>query len=150
LPVYEPAPLDQWVIGFQYFGGISNWDNPLFPSGCPSSSPVKANLANPGWVLGSDTTIKCNGTWGGTELGREFVYQNMPSHSANHVPDGGTEVFMDGSAHWIKAQTMYFLHSWDPSSGAKICYFWQDPNTFDTATAAAMTPSALNTLKFRP
>src|SRR3989449_6955832 len=27
LPVYEPA-FEQWVIGYQYFGGITNWINP--------------------------------------------------------------------------------------------------------------------------
>src|SRR6188768_4323590 len=27
-PVFEPA-YNQWVIGYQYFGGITNWMNPL-------------------------------------------------------------------------------------------------------------------------
>src|SRR5688572_24405045 len=30
-PVYEAA-LVQWVIGYQYFGGVTNWMNPLAPT----------------------------------------------------------------------------------------------------------------------
>jgi prepilin-type N-terminal cleavage/methylation domain-containing protein len=151
LPIFEPTE-GQWVIGFQYYGGIKKWKNPLNPTGFTSSSPVKVDTSNPGWVLAADTTMKCNGSWGGLDAtpARLYTYQNMPSHAPNQVPAGGSEGFMDGSARWVKAETMAFLHSWDPSSGMKICYIWQDQSTFDPETAAVMTPSAMTTLKFRP
>src|SRR5262249_3480672 len=41
LPVYDPAPggspNPQWNIGYQYFGGISAWINPVYPAGTPLS-----------------------------------------------------------------------------------------------------------------
>src|SRR3954452_17338835 len=38
-PVYEAA-FDQWVIGYQYLGGITNWNNPAGKF-LPGWSPVK-------------------------------------------------------------------------------------------------------------
>ena len=94
--------------------------------------------------------MKCNGSWGGLDSNpsRLYTYQNMPSHAANSVPAGGSEVFMDGSARWIKAETMEFLHSWEPGTGQKICYFWQDPATFDPATAAVFPSFRLFSITF--
>jgi hypothetical protein len=39
-PIYEPG-FEQWVIGYQYFGGITNWRTPSFVGGIGRSySPV--------------------------------------------------------------------------------------------------------------
>jgi prepilin-type N-terminal cleavage/methylation domain-containing protein len=136
LPVYEAAPLDQWVIGYQYFGGITNWSNPVGMR--PSRSPLKLSTAKPGWCLAADATMKINGTWGGTEPGREFVYANMPQHRAGNsmVPKGGNNLYADGSARWVKFEKMYFLHSW--SATARIAYFYQDDlGDFDTPAIRA-------------
>ena len=37
LPVFEPQ-YPQWVLGYQYFGGITNWNNPA--GSFPARSPV--------------------------------------------------------------------------------------------------------------
>ncbi len=135
LPVYEPA-YPQWVLGVQYFGGIATWHNPA--GDFPSRSPVKLSSAKPGWTLAADSVMKINGRWGGQEAGREFVYANMPQHrgGSSMVPKGGNQVFIDGSARWVKFETMYFLATWNTTG--RIAYFYQDPTDFDPRLKTAL------------
>ncbi|MCS7090378.1 MAG: prepilin-type N-terminal cleavage/methylation domain-containing protein [Verrucomicrobiota bacterium] len=135
LPVFEPQ-YPQWVLGYQYFGGLTNWLNPA--GSFPSRSPVKIGTAKGTWTLAADAVGKINGTWGGQETGREFVYANMPQHrsSRSMVPVGGNQVFVDGSARWIKFERMYFLTTWN--TGTRIYYFYQDPDDFDPVLKARL------------
>ena len=137
-PTYEPQ-YPQFVIGFQYFGGIPTWKNPA--GSFPSRSPVKLGQAKPGWCLAADATMKIDGVWGG---GRDTAYAGMPQHGSRKggPPEGGNEVFCDGSARWIKFQSMYYLHTWTVN-GSRIAYFYQD----DTGT---ITPIQLATLVAKP
>ncbi len=135
LPVYESG-FPQWVIGYQYLGGITNWMN---PSGSfPPRSPVKLSTSKPGWVLAADSVMKVNGVWGGQEPGREFVYANMPQHRncSMIVPAGGNQVFADGSARWIKFEKMYYLTTW--AVGSRDAFFYQDPSDFDPRLLTAL------------
>ena len=126
LPVYE-AGYPQWVLGFQYFGGVTNWTNPagMFAS----RSPVKIANSKPGWCLAADCTMKINGSWGGQDPDptRQFVYSDMPQHRSGSslVPAGGNNLYIDGSAQWVKFQKMYYLHTWN-TDGSRIAYFYQD------------------------
>ena len=144
-PRYEGSPFFQWVIGYQYFGGITNWQN---PSGTfPSRSPVKLSNSQPHWTLAADPVMKINGAWGTDD---RDLFTAMPQHRSggSKVPVGGNQEFVDGSARWVKAQTMYFLHSWGPSwNGGRVAYFYQDPRDFDPKLAAL---SVLNSLRFKP
>ena len=142
LPFFEPQ-YDQWVIGYQYFGGITKWQNPA--GEFPSRSPVKLGLAKPSWTLAADAIGKIEGSWGGQVAGREFVYANMPQHhgSKGMLPIGGNQVFADGSARWIKVAQMYFLTAWNV--GVREYYFYQDPTDFDP-----LLVPRLPSLRFRP
>ncbi|MBE0544997.1 MAG: prepilin-type N-terminal cleavage/methylation domain-containing protein [Verrucomicrobia bacterium] len=145
LPIFEPA-FPQWVIGYQYFGGITTWRNPV--GSFPSSSPTNLAHAGPHWVLAADAVIKVNNVWGAVETGRELVYQNMPPHhtSDSLFPEGGNQAFVDGSVQWIPFEQMYFLHSWSPSS--RLAFFYQNPKDFTPSLRLALARWGL--LQARP
>jgi len=143
-PQYE-AEFDSWEIGFQYFGGITNWGNPA--GVFPSRSPVKASQSRAHWVLAADAVLKVDNQWG---AGRVTAFKDMPPHrnSGSKVPVGSNQLFMDGSARWFKANELFFLHSWGPGWGdGRISYLYQDSSDFDPRLAQT---AVLNSLKFRP
>jgi prepilin-type N-terminal cleavage/methylation domain-containing protein len=119
-PQWE-ADFDQWLIGFQYYGGIKQWINPA--GTFPSRSPVKTSTSQPGWVLAADANMKIDGTWGG---GRDTAFKNMPPHrSRTGEPEGGNQLRMDGSAGWTPFNRMLFIHSWN-AGGSRDAYFYQE------------------------
>src|SRR5439155_22316875 len=87
-PVYEPA-YTQWVIGYQYFGGITNWHNPT--GVYDSRSPVKLTLARAHWTLAADCVMKINGTWGFDD--RDIFTGVPPHHCTGTLAVGGNQVF---------------------------------------------------------
>jgi prepilin-type N-terminal cleavage/methylation domain-containing protein len=142
-PVYE-APLTQWVIGYQYFGGITNWMNPLAPGGIGRGySPVKLASSNPHWVLAADAVMKISGAWGTDD---RDIFTGVPPHKGSgKKPVGGNQVFVDGSAQWIKAQAMSFFHCWDGAGASRVPYFYQDPSDFEGRLA---NPADQDKLRF--
>jgi prepilin-type N-terminal cleavage/methylation domain-containing protein len=112
---------DQWLIGFQYFGGIAQWKNPA--GTFDSRSPVKTSTSQPGWVLAADAIMKIDGEWGG---GRDIAFKGMPPHKTNtRVPEGGNQLYLDGSVSWMPFNRMLFIHSWNPG-GTRDAYFYQE------------------------
>jgi prepilin-type N-terminal cleavage/methylation domain-containing protein len=123
-PIWEPM-YPQWTLGYQYFGGITNWHNPA--GDFPGYSPLKISQSKPTWCLAADAVCKIDGAWGSPQPGLDaYVYSNTPQHKkpGSRLPAGGNEVFIDGSARWIKFQDMYFLTTWD--TGGRIYYFYQE------------------------
>jgi len=122
-PGYDPVQ-KQFVIGFQYYGGIKKWGNDLGTFN--SCSPVKTATSKPGWMLAADLVARPDGvnwtfpTWPGSG------WSTLPAHrdGSSTIPSGGNEVFIDGSARWIKAsKKMMFLHSWNP---VRELYIYQE------------------------
>jgi prepilin-type N-terminal cleavage/methylation domain-containing protein len=139
LPFYESA-YNQYTIGYYYMGGVTSWNNPA--GVFPSFSPIKTSNAKPHWVLAADMNMKygAGNTWGvpeGSNPPRE-VYLNTPPHrsSKSAFPAGSSEVFIDGSARWIKGADLRMLHTWD--TGARQAYFYQDRVDLPAALATTM------------
>jgi len=77
LPAYNVSD-NQWIIGYQYFGGMTNW-TPLGGTALPGHSPVKLGGAKPYWALAADATVKVNGAWGGVDtMVGQYTFANMP------------------------------------------------------------------------
>lgn len=143
LPRYEIPPLNQWIVSYQYYGGITNWINSVNGSpGVPSRSPIKASTSKGTWTLAADANLRATANWSVVDMSRGSTYLNLPPHPKNNkVPDGGNQVFMDGSSRWIKFEKMFYLHSFSSKPG----FFYQDDSDFDPAIKAALlTLSARN------
>jgi len=124
-PTYEDFNT-QFVIGYQYFCGIPKWTNPL--GIFPSRSPIKLSTSKPSWCVAADMVMKIDGSWGG---GRDSAYANLPPHRrSNNLPDGGNQVYADGSVSWAKFEKMYYFHSWN-TGGNRIAYWYQDSSDVD-------------------
>jgi len=149
LPVYEEIPrlriAPTWTIGYQYFGGITTWMNPWFPTGIPSRSPVKLTQAKPAWCLAADAVLKVAGQWGKTYKDRPVPYSNLPPHRGlTRTPAGGNQLFADGSCRWVRFGDMHFLTTWQPNFRERQCFFYQDPSDFDPALVKALPHLSAN------
>jgi prepilin-type N-terminal cleavage/methylation domain-containing protein len=135
-PQYDSSGV-QYIIGYQYFGGITSWLNPA--GTFTAHSPIKLANSKPTWCLAADAVMKIDGGWGTTT---SQYFQGMPPHHASgNLPAGGNEVFADGSANWCKFQTMYYLTTWN-TDGTRIAYFYQDPGDFDPALVSNLSSLA--------
>jgi len=139
LPTWESwAQPPQWVIGYSYFGGLTNWANIGSPP--RSYSPVKLSLAKPYWVLAADAVIKMGNIWADQRVPRNdaryYIYANCPPHKSGPNPAGGNEVFADGSAAWRKFDSWYPFTYWNGAYGQTFVYWSQDPIDFDEALKA--------------
>lgn len=143
------ATFSEWNIGFQYFGGITNWINPV--GSMYGYSPIKMATAKPWWCFAADAVFKGGGgtAWGQPPMqdyGNPQGYVNLPQHHGSHslFPDGGNEAFVDGSASWEPIRKMRFLTSWD-TTGDRDLYFYQDSRDFN-----ALLTQRLNTTGMVP
>jgi len=155
LPMFETRTaeggieVNQWVLGYQYFGGITNWVNPEFKEGIASRSPVRLTRSKPTWVLAADSVIKA-GRWGAVSTYHPGPpFENMPPHGPTRLdaPPGGNQLFVDSSARWIKFEQMHFLTTWKGALESRQCFIYQDPSDFDPALVSKL--SELEAPKFR-
>ena len=131
-PTLTPGATDTgWGIGYQYYGGIKTWHNDVRAS-IPSASPVKVDAAKPSWMLAADMVMRFDigfgYGWGEGNLGPNDPgpgFCTLPAHKrGGGLPVGGNEVFIDGSARWVKSREMFFIHSWSVAN--RELYFYQD------------------------
>ena len=135
----------QWIIGYQYFGGFTQWSPPsgTIPG---THSPVKLSRSLPYWCLAADLIEKVDGKWGTPDqylpATAQAAYQNLPQHrQGNHkYPEGGNEVFVDCSARFCKIETMCQFTTWYP--GNRKLWFYQ--NTADITARLTLQSIAVN------
>jgi prepilin-type N-terminal cleavage/methylation domain-containing protein len=139
----------QWVIGYEYMGGITSWYTPLGVRA--SHSPVRLSLSQPYWVLAADAMVLDGGSkrWGalstGTTGGLDW-YNNIPPHrGGGTIPSGANQVFMDGSAQWINYKLMDAFGTFPGSSGTRYIFWYQSAADFANP-APAITPADLQSL----
>jgi prepilin-type N-terminal cleavage/methylation domain-containing protein len=124
LPHDDTEDYPQWIIGYQYYGGISQWTPQTSTTEITGThSPVKLdNTCKSYWCIAADLMAKINGSWGGTEADLGISdptinasYSHWPPHKRAKVqyPDGGNEVFVDGSASWNKIETTHQFSTWN-------------------------------------
>ena len=118
-PSYN-AGNNQYVIGYQYYGGFTRWVNNLGTFN-NVASPVNTGSVKPGWMLAADVVATA-----GPTQGNWAPFSNMPAHKNNGGgPTGANEVFIDGSARWVSAsKNLMFIHTWNAASASM--YFYQD------------------------
>ncbi len=141
LPYYD-AGNDQYILGYEYMGGITTWS---YATGGEVHSPVKLTTAKPYWVLGADLNAKIVGSqWTGGLVtpasGTTYIeYGNVPPHRAKTgLPDGGNEVFADGSARWCKFGTMSHFNNFPGLLGSTDLWWFQEPSDFSAALQAQL------------
>jgi prepilin-type N-terminal cleavage/methylation domain-containing protein len=135
-PQYEGfANPPQWVIGYNYFGGLRTWRTSV--GTFPGQSPIKLGNSRPHWVLAADALIKMrNGSrlvWAEDRTrgdARSWVYESCPPHKQGKEAAGGNEVFADGSAAWRDFDDMYRFSYRDGAYGQTHTYWAQDPAGF--------------------
>ena len=113
----------QFLIGYQYYGGIPIWRNDK--GEFKSSSPIKTSTSKPYWLLAADLVAKPEGTSWNFPTTPGSGWSSLVAHrdGRSSLPAGGNEVFIDGSARWIKAREMVFVHSWNTT---RELYIYQE------------------------
>lgn len=150
LPGYDPNFGGQWIIGYCYFGGLANW-TPRPGLTISGYSPIKLGSAKSYWALSADANIKIDTggsyQWATKAAGndsRAWIYEKIPPHPIGGVPDGGNEVFADGSARWCKFETMSHFDNWASALGPNAYVYWyQDPSDFSPTLRALINAGTL-------
>lgn len=150
LPVFTPGGgagnVDQWVIGYEYMGGMTNWQTLGGVRG--SHSPATLSGSKNYWVLAADAVVQDGSGWGHLNAqtsGQLYYWDNLPPHRAQgSIPAGGNELFVDGSVQWELYQTMYCFATYVGNNGIPRDWFWyQDATDFERPTPA-ITSADLN------
>jgi len=137
LPRADPVTPTQIALGYEYFGGITVWNN---AAGTIQNAPSPSKLATskPGWCLAGEANAHfIPEGWGadGTTPGDPIrVPHPRPGHT---FPDGGNELYADGSGRWIKFENMLFITTWNQQ---RRVFAYQDDWT-------GVTAAQLNTMK---
>lgn len=122
LPRKDPTTPTQIALGYQYFGGVTTWNNAAGTI-ANAPSPSKLSTANPMWCLAAEANARFTPEgWGADGATAGFPARVPHPRSGKSHPDGGAQLFTDGSSRWVKFENMYFINSWNPGSRRLFAY----------------------------
>jgi prepilin-type N-terminal cleavage/methylation domain-containing protein len=150
LPKYDTSGVSgggvpQWVIGYEYFGGMTNWVPPVGTKA--GHSPIKMSTSKSYWALAADALVLESATakwgeWSQQSIDQGFWDDIPPHRSRSNIPAGGNEAFMDGSVQWIKYQDMFCFHSYAGFTGTRLWFWYQDTSDFMNAPTSMQITTA--------
>lgn len=141
LPVFFPAnganPAE-WVIGYAYMGGMTNWQTPA--GNVVAHSPIKLATSKNYWALAADANADSDNSgspqWGylnsQTDPGQQYFWDDIPPHKKGRLPQGGNEAFIDGSAQWERYQNMYCFQEYAGLGGNRYFFWYQDSSDWSS------------------
>jgi prepilin-type N-terminal cleavage/methylation domain-containing protein len=106
LPRQDPVNPNQIAIGYEYFGGITVWQNGGAGTIQNPPSPVKLANANARFIPEG---------WGYDGHVADQTDRVPHPRAGRTSPEGGNTLFTDGSGRWVKFEKMYFMTSWNPN-----------------------------------
>jgi prepilin-type N-terminal cleavage/methylation domain-containing protein len=111
LPAPTTGTPTTWAMGYQYYGGVTNW---YTTSGnkVTSGSPIKSSLSKSTWMLAADLIMDFvtppAQQWSLTPAPTpNNGWYGLPTHARSGRAAGANELFADGSGSWIKVQQMF-------------------------------------------
>ncbi|MEP0843010.1 MAG: prepilin-type N-terminal cleavage/methylation domain-containing protein [Phycisphaerae bacterium] len=119
--VDESVDYDQWGTGFQFFGGIRTWQNPL--GHFKARSPLDIN-SKPSWALAADGNMLIKDErWSLSSL---ISTDNIPPHrDPKGQPAGGNVLTFDTAVNWVPYGRMLAIHGWDAMGANRQGFWWQ-------------------------
>jgi prepilin-type N-terminal cleavage/methylation domain-containing protein len=136
-PAYDSG-YNQYLIGYQYYGGIETWKNKY--GDFPSASPIKVSTAKPMWMLAADVVARPDGVSWVFRTSPGSGWSTLPAHKnpGGARPAGGNQVYIDGSAEWVKLKKMMFVHSWNTTR--ELYIYQQDLGALEPFRKFIMAP----------
>lgn len=115
LPRRDPTTPSQIALGYQYYGGITVWQNSSVTLQNPPS-PIKLGTAKASWCLAAESNARFSPEGWGYDGHTAGIPDRVPHpRPGKKHPDGGNILFVDGSARWVKFENMYFVTTWNPN-----------------------------------
>lgn len=136
LPAPNVWPNPQtWAMGYQYYGGVSNW---YTTGGSPvaTASPVKSSLSKSTWMLAADVIVDFatppTEQWNLAGQLPDSGWYALPAHVKSGRAAGGNELFADGSGSWIQTQQM---HNYYQGPGRYFFFYQADLSSAQSQAA---------------
>ena len=123
------------ITTYQYFGGIERWTNAEGQR--ESVSPIRIGDGAGRMMLVADYTTKWAGAWG-PSTGVKWIDDTPPHRRGpDKRPAGHNQAYTDGSAEWVPADKLIYIHDWYGGSYDYPIYTYQD-NLGDYTPSDAM------------